>query len=108
MFIPEKDAFYSSIWVVSLWQKQMVATNFFPQSRGVGQKGPARDVKSDTDRSAAPALLCEASCNGPILSESLCGGLGLWPPKTPQYPPSASVSRHQSGLEDKKISKDEA
>lgn len=79
----------------------------------VGQKRPTRDVKSDTDsKSAAPALLCEASCSGLILSESMCGGLGLWHTSgdSSQYPPSAaaaaaSVSRHQSGREGKRNNK---
>lgn len=79
----------------------------------VGQKRPARDVRSDTEsKSAAPALLCEASCSGLILSESMCGGLGLWHTSgdSSQYPPSAaaaaaSVSRHQSGLEEKRNNK---
>lgn len=86
---------------------------FSPQSGGMGQKMPARDVKSDTDsKSAAPALLCEASCGGLILSESMCGGLGLWHTSgdSSECPPSAaaaaaaasSVSRHQSGQEDKR------
>lgn len=85
---------------------------FFPQSRGVGEKRPARDVKSDTDSKLA--LLCEASCSGLILSESMCGGLELWHTSgdSTEYPPSAvaaaaaaSVSRHQSGLEDKRNNK---
>lgn len=47
----------------------------------MGQGGSATDLKSDTDsKSAAPALLCEASCSGLILSELMRGGLGLWHP----------------------------
>lgn len=62
-----------------MWQKQMLATTFYPQRWGVGQKGPAGDVKSDTgSKSAAPALLCGASCSGLILSESMWGRLGPW------------------------------
>lgn len=78
--LPEKDVFYSSIWVVWLEQKQMVTTSVFPLRRGIGRGGgSARDLKSATDsKSAAPALLCEASCSGLILSESMRGGLGLW------------------------------
>lgn len=74
----------------------------------MGQKGPARDVKSDTDsKSAAPAPLYEASCSGLILSESMCEGLRLWHTSrdSSEYPPSAaatSVRGHQSGLEDKR------
>lgn len=57
----------------------MATTTVFPQRQRVGQRRSARDVKSDTDsKSAAPALLCEASCSGLILTESMCGGLGLW------------------------------
>lgn len=65
-----------SSWSRSRWWQLVF---FLRGEEWVGGERSARDLKSDTDsKSAEPVLLCEASCSGLILSESMCGGLRLW------------------------------